>query len=270
MTAFCQNPYLFVKKNEQGRDFVVGDIHGCYDLVLKALKTVGFDYSKDRLFCVGDLIDRGPDSYRALRFLSHDWVYSIRGNHEDMLLELYQDTDTPPDALIQYVINYGNGLEWWLDIPQEQRIQFIHLFKKMPIAIELETDRGQVGMVHAEIPYGMNWQNFIESIQRQDEHVIQTALWGRQRIRKKDQLGVEGIARVYVGHTPVEYVQQLKNVFYLDTGAVYGVTKDMPNSKMTFIDAMLKTELLIAKSNPEHLLDVKEQKQKLKTPFSKY
>ena len=41
--------HIFIPKNIKGRDFVVGDIHGHYDLLKTELKTVGFDKQKDRL-----------------------------------------------------------------------------------------------------------------------------------------------------------------------------------------------------------------------------
>jgi len=47
--------------NQAGKDYVIGDLHGCYELLERLLDAVGFDKSKDRLFSVGDLIDRGPD-----------------------------------------------------------------------------------------------------------------------------------------------------------------------------------------------------------------
>lgn len=43
-------------RNTAGRDFVIGDIHGCFDQVGEALARVHFDESCDRLFAVGDLI----------------------------------------------------------------------------------------------------------------------------------------------------------------------------------------------------------------------
>ena len=46
-------------KNESGRDFVIGDLHGMTEFLFKLLDYVCFDPAKDRLFSVGDLIDRG-------------------------------------------------------------------------------------------------------------------------------------------------------------------------------------------------------------------
>lgn len=73
--------------NPSGRDFVVGDLHGCLDLLQAQLERVGFDTGCGRLFSVGDLVDRGPDSMGCLRLLREPWFHAVRGNHEDMLLD---------------------------------------------------------------------------------------------------------------------------------------------------------------------------------------
>jgi serine/threonine protein phosphatase 1 len=56
--------------NSRGKDYVVGDLHGCYDLLQRVLGEVGFDTTCDRLFSVGDLIDRGPNSLKCLELLT--------------------------------------------------------------------------------------------------------------------------------------------------------------------------------------------------------
>ena len=45
------------RANTAGRDFVCGDLHGCFDTVEHALKQLDYDPLRDRLFSVGDLID---------------------------------------------------------------------------------------------------------------------------------------------------------------------------------------------------------------------
>lgn len=85
-------PVLKLPKNTKGRDFVVGDIHGAFDLLDKALEEVGFDPAKDRLISVGDLIDRGKNSRRCLDYLEQPWFYALRGNHEDIFMDMcYKD-----------------------------------------------------------------------------------------------------------------------------------------------------------------------------------
>jgi hypothetical protein len=51
-------PVLRLPANTRGRDFVVGDIHGTFYVLEQALAAVGFDPARDRVICVGDLIDR--------------------------------------------------------------------------------------------------------------------------------------------------------------------------------------------------------------------
>ncbi|MGZ3159300.1 MAG: metallophosphoesterase, partial [Burkholderiaceae bacterium] len=75
--------------NLQGKDFVVGDVHGCVDLLLRLLGEVKFDPDHDRLFAVGDLIDRGPYSMESLILSASPWFYSVQGNHEAMMLHFF-------------------------------------------------------------------------------------------------------------------------------------------------------------------------------------
>ena len=52
-------------QNTVGRDIAVGDIHGCFTELQRGLDTIGFDPCTDRLFSVGDLVDRGPESHTS-------------------------------------------------------------------------------------------------------------------------------------------------------------------------------------------------------------
>lgn len=56
--------------NTAGRDFAVGDIHGHFTRLQVALDAVSFDPAVDRLFSVGDLVDRGPESEQVLEWLA--------------------------------------------------------------------------------------------------------------------------------------------------------------------------------------------------------
>ena len=64
--------------------YVIGDIQGCYKPLRKLLKKVGFSQSRDKLWCVGDLINRGPRSLDTLRFLQDmdSSTKIVLGNHD--------------------------------------------------------------------------------------------------------------------------------------------------------------------------------------------
>ena len=99
--------------NTKGRDFVVGDMHGFYDLFLAELDRYDFDPSCDRVFSVGDLIDKGPKSLDCLRLLKRPWFHAVRGNHEQMLLDFcFPYSLTEQDRDLNAKIFLKNGGDW--------------------------------------------------------------------------------------------------------------------------------------------------------------
>ncbi|WP_156803421.1 metallophosphoesterase [Frateuria aurantia] len=54
----------------------MGEIHGCFSRLEAALALVGFDAGRDRLFAVGDLVDRGPESAEVLNWHGHGFTPS--------------------------------------------------------------------------------------------------------------------------------------------------------------------------------------------------
>jgi bis(5'-nucleosyl)-tetraphosphatase (symmetrical) len=87
--------------------YAVGDIQGCYDPLRRVLDQAGFDPSKDTLFCVGDLVNRGPKSLKVLRFIKslNNQCVSVLGNHDIHLLSMlygvreHRQTDTLSNIL---------------------------------------------------------------------------------------------------------------------------------------------------------------------------
>jgi serine/threonine protein phosphatase 1 len=216
------NAFLRLERNEAGRDFVVGDVHGCFHLLRKAMRVAGFMEGRDRLLSVGDLVDRGPYSKEALEWLAKPWFYAVRGNHEQMVI----DAET---VGVDPGLHVANGALWFYQLTDDERDQFARAFAALPYAIEVPTPDGVIGLVHAEVP-GDDWTAFRDSLIAADterpanfDHIERFALWGRDVIRRRSAFdGVAGIDRVYVGHTPLPDWTIVGNVHYIDTGAVFG------------------------------------------------
>jgi bis(5'-nucleosyl)-tetraphosphatase (symmetrical) len=68
--------------------YVVGDLQGCLSPLKCLLKEANFNWDKDKLWLVGDLVNRGPDSLKTLRYVykRRDNVVSVLGNHDLHLL----------------------------------------------------------------------------------------------------------------------------------------------------------------------------------------
>lgn len=213
------------ERNPLGRDLIVGDIHGHFTRLEAALAVMAFDPSKDRLFSVGDLVDRGPESKDALSWLDKPWFHAIQGNHEDMAIRWGM-----PDCRMDRGNYAANGGSWNIANTPEERTEFSHALRVLPVAIELETEHGLLGIVHAECPCA-SWEEFAEALRTgwvqtptglrnsksAMDDLIDGAMWSRTRIQDMDDSIVEGVRAVVVGHTPMQRATSLGNTLFIDT-----------------------------------------------------
>lgn len=227
------NPVSLIQRfslNRVGRDFVVGDIHGRFDILHRMLKLIGFDTQCDRLFCLGDLVDRGAWSHEVLRWLAYPWLHSILANHEQMAIGISEGRHEASNYL-------ANGGAWFLRLQPEEQKAIAAVFRTLPLAIEIETPYGTVGMVHAEVPTYC-WPELTAMLDHPEQlskgklkRLMAHLLWSRSRIDDPDPTKrgyrdpatwdrnyVSGIHRVYVGHSPMPEPTSVGNIIYIDTG----------------------------------------------------
>lgn len=202
------------KENTLGKDYVVGDIHGCFSKLRSVLEEIKFDETKDRLFSVGDLVDRGPESEEAIDWLAKPWFHAVKGNHEQMTIDL--------QTFGEDMYSRHNGMGWILDSPKEHQKLYAEVFKDLPVAIEIEAKGKKYGIIHADVPVD-NWAELEECLNgTRGDGYENVALWSRDRINNSDNSFVYNIEIVYVGHTPLKKVTVLGNVIYIDTGSCFG------------------------------------------------
>jgi len=87
--------------------YVIGDIQGCFGSLQSLLDSFPFDFDRDRLWLVGDLVNRGPDSLATLRFVRDlgERAVCVLGNHDLHLLSVaagcskLRDDDTLDEVL---------------------------------------------------------------------------------------------------------------------------------------------------------------------------
>ncbi len=74
--------------NNGARTLYIGDVHGCADELEKIVDAFGFVRGKDTLYQTGDIINKGPDMLRALKFIQQNGILTVRGNHEEHLIRM--------------------------------------------------------------------------------------------------------------------------------------------------------------------------------------
>lgn len=116
------------------RRLVIGDIHGAYKAMLQVFDRAKFDYDKDRLFVIGDVVDGWPETKQCIdELLKVKNLVFIIGNHDIWAWDWMEDGQMPKIWLTQggkeTIQSYG--LSWYGErIKPEVPLEHIQFFKK--------------------------------------------------------------------------------------------------------------------------------------------
>lgn len=201
--------HKFIPTNLKGRDFFVGDIHGERTLLEKQLKTLNFNFSVDRLFCSGDIIDRGEESQACLDLLMQPWFFSTLGNHEALVLQGFEH-------IRHWTTLFNNGGLWLKPLLDEPLLllrlaQLIRI--KMPLSFTVESGLGKIGVVHAEAPN--DWHE-LETLEVNEQNVI-PYIWYRRNLKAPSGTTINNINAVVHGHNSLEKPVNINNQLWIDT-----------------------------------------------------
>ena len=116
--------------------YAIGDVQGCFASLKGLLQQIAFDPQRDRLWFVGDLVNRGPDSLATLRFIRSlgDRAVCVLGNHDLHLVAV---------AAGHGELREQDTLHATLDAPDAEEL--INWLRKRPL---MHADNGYA-MVHA-------------------------------------------------------------------------------------------------------------------------
>jgi serine/threonine protein phosphatase 1 len=141
---------VFLKKisnlNLTSRRIIIGDVHGYCDALFRLLEAIAVN-SDDRVYLLGDLIDRGEQSRQVVNFIfqNSDQYRCILGNHEHMLLKALGETEVSEQWLQAWLHSGGAAtlISYNHQIPEEH----LDWFKSLPTYIDL----GDFWLVHAGV-----------------------------------------------------------------------------------------------------------------------
>lgn len=215
---------LCLPRNRVGRDFVVGDIGGAYDQLFHAMHGAGFDPCRDRLISVGHLLAGHGSLTSCIRFLRSPSVFAVLSNSEQDLLDLFVDGPPDDEALEPLADLDYHGMEWLASAGHQHRTQLVATMRMLPLAISIGDGRASTGYVHAGLPAGAGWDEFLAGLRHSEVRHVIAALRG---LGAGDHQ-VEGVDRVFVCYTPEwDLIHRRSNTSAVAPGPVLQLIKDM-------------------------------------------
>ena len=213
---------LQIPKPKQGRRFAIADVHGCAQTLVALVQKIGLTRN-DQLFLLGDYIDRDKDSAGVLDFIldlegNGFQVFALKGNHEDMFLEEWQNYQLYQNKLRNHAIFSRlmrfNKVENLLDEREQPKLRYLNFMENLPYYFELP----DFYLVHA----GFNFQipDFKED--------VRSMLWIRNFAEMEISLVKTDGKRIVVGHSVHDLgkikqkVEEKSAIIPLDNGCYYG------------------------------------------------
>ena len=169
--------------------YVVGDIQGCFRSLKRLLHRIGFDRSRDALWCVGDLVNRGPGNLATLRFVRDlgERATCVLGNHDLHLLAIvFGGHKHRPSDTMEDVLNAPDCMElahWLRGLPllvRDGDVVMVHA--GIPHVWDLDTAQARAGEVEEAIR-GKDYAGFFERMYGDIPDVWDDGLAGMERLR---------------------------------------------------------------------------------------
>ncbi|NER78639.1 MAG: serine/threonine protein phosphatase [Leptolyngbya sp. SIO1D8] len=126
------------------RRIFIGDVHGHYDGLMSLLKEIA-PTSEDRLYFVGDLIDRGAQSAQVVDFVYQNSHPCVLGNHEQLLLNAFAKDRLNGNALHGWLYSGGQATLSSYENNPDLLNEHLAWLRTLPLYLDLD----DIWLVHA-------------------------------------------------------------------------------------------------------------------------
>lgn len=187
--------------------FIVGDVHGCFNEFLKLLEKINYHKKKHRLILVGDIINRGPQSFDMLKWVKKEGVEVVLGNHEQAFIRGVQKNRPLRPILEQLRKEMRQSIKEW-----------VSWVSSWPLYIEEE----DFIIVHAGLVPGEHPRH------SDPDCLMNIRTWDRKGKDIKDETNPPWYTfykerkLVIYGHWAKQGLKIRNNTIGLDSGCVYG------------------------------------------------
>lgn len=200
--------------------FVIGDIHGELEKLKNILTQANFDYQNDQLISLGDVVDRGKNSYGVVEeLLKIKNLVAVRGNHDDEWLNYLKTSQSSlwsQGASATY-FSYENALV-------KPEVHFSFFANQLPYYIDSNNNL----FIHG----GFNRHKLLteqdEFVFYWDRDLFLAALSYKEMNQTEHPFKIkQNFNKIYVGHTPTTYWGkttpiEAANIINMDTGCGKG------------------------------------------------
>ena len=205
--------------------YVISDIHGCFREYRALLEEMPLT-ERDRLYLLGDAMDRGPEPLRVmLDLMRRENVTYLLGNHDYLMLSVLRKAQRQEDtsaALAEWADNGGMAtLEEYLALPAGTQNAVWKYLCRAPAYAEVRCGKNFFTLVHAGLP------NFSEEKPLAD-YPVDSLVWDRVDYERRYFRDPHHF--LVTGHTPTPLIRQDRRPLIfeknghiaLDCGCVFG------------------------------------------------
>ena len=214
-----------------GFTYVMSDLHGLYKEYLQMLEQIRFS-PEDRLYVLGDVIDRGPDGIRLLQdIMERENVTMLLGNHEDMMLSVVTMEEFSGELyekrMYQWSRNGGDvtAHAFFYNLNYKEQAKLIAYLEACPLCMpDVQVNGKHFYLVHAYPHLAPGEEKRIITLDYLRGLPTETAtelkrqiLWKRLEETESFSLGFT----VIFGHTPTQHYQKLPEMrFWYGNGCI--------------------------------------------------
>ncbi len=201
---------------------VIGDVHGCYYTLKELVDKIKKKYPNIKIYCVGDLVDRGNNSFEVIEYIKSQEILFTLGNHDYMFYTHFKD---PHSSMAKTWVYNGSESTLKSYINKSDELEK-HLFaiKNAPLFIDTEdcfiSHAGISQKLKTKLPEDiLSNLTEVKNILSSDLSDRNSILWCRDELLNIGKLQV-------VGHTHRKEVfyDGNSNTVYIDTTA-FGLNK---------------------------------------------
>jgi len=223
---------------------VIGDVHGCYNTLKQLVDKIKNKYSDIKIFCVGDLVDRGNYSFEVIEFVIAEKINFTLGNHDYMFYSNMRE----PFSLMAKSWSY-NGAETTLTSYKDKLNQMdrhLDLINIAPLFYNLDdcfiSHAGISKSIKDKLPINFLTNDAkLKAILSNDLFDQNSIIWARGDLLNISKLQV-------VGHT------HRKEVFFdKDANAIYIDTTAYGNNKLSA--AIIENNVLVEVIDQKSCID---------------